>query len=136
MEDSPQQLGDFIDNVLAKTIPPRLTLLVGLIFYIMTKEILSVIFESQCAGHSVLATETDESVIPYTSCFLNGPGMVNTKLQDICPQDLTEHLLLAVDQNVFLWILNQLDPANAKPIKCLPAPSSLRQPNPNTQNLT
>lgn len=86
--------------------------------------------------YSVLATETDEAVTPYTSCFLTGPNVVNTKLQDICPLDLSEHLLLAVDHNVFNWILNQLDPANAKPFHCLLAPTSSQMPTPNTQNLT
>jgi hypothetical protein len=86
--------------------------------------------------HSVLATESDEAVTTYESCFLTGANVVNTKLQDICPLDLSEHLLLAVDPNVFNWILKQLDPANTKPIHCLLAPTSSQMPTPNTQNLT
>jgi hypothetical protein len=67
---------------------------------------------------------------------LKGANVVNTKLQDICPLDLSEHLLLAVDHNVFNWILKQLDPANAKPIHCLLDPASSLILTSHTQNLT
>ncbi|CAK9786980.1 lipase class 2 [Cutaneotrichosporon oleaginosum] len=47
-----------------------------------------------------IATRTDELVIPPSSGHIEEPGVTNIWLQDKCPTDLSEHILLAVDPNV------------------------------------
>jgi pimeloyl-ACP methyl ester carboxylesterase len=74
-------------------------------------------------GHtySVLATQTDEFLTPYTTVFLakdSSASVVNDTLQDICGSDLSEHISMDYSKNVVQWTLNQLDPSHAKPIRC------------------
>jgi triacylglycerol esterase/lipase EstA (alpha/beta hydrolase family) len=42
--------------------------------------------------YTVIETEDDEVVTPYTSAFLSGPAVTNVTLQDQCPDDHADHL--------------------------------------------
>ncbi|MET7322378.1 alpha/beta fold hydrolase [Streptomyces sp. NPDC005549] len=69
--------------------------------------------------YTVLATKYDEVVTPYRSQFLDGPGVRNVLLQDLCPLDLSEHLAIGLsDRIAFHEVTNALDPAHATPTTC------------------
>ena len=67
--------------------------------------------------HTNIVTRYDELVIPHTSGLMRDGG-TNIVLQDVCPNDLSEHALLAVDPVVTQLIVNALDPASAAPVRC------------------
>ncbi|KOG11763.1 esterase/lipase family protein [Streptomyces viridochromogenes] len=71
--------------------------------------------------YTVIATRYDEAVTPYRNQFLKaGPRakVRNITLQDICPQDLSEHISIAYDSNALQIVLNALDPAHARSVHC------------------
>jgi pimeloyl-ACP methyl ester carboxylesterase len=80
--------------------------------------------------YTTIVTRFDEVVTPYTNQFLTaGPGATvrNILIQEICPQDISEHISLAWDSNAFQLIFNALDPAHAEPVNCrLSAPPHRR----------
>jgi triacylglycerol lipase len=67
--------------------------------------------------HTNIMTKTDELVTPYTSGVMRDGG-TNIVLQDVCPHDLSEHIVVAFDPNVLQLIQNALDPDHAKPVTC------------------
>ncbi|MFF8033449.1 MULTISPECIES: esterase/lipase family protein [unclassified Streptomyces] len=72
--------------------------------------------------YTVIATRYDEVVTPHTSGYLNGPGVRNVLLQDLCPVDLSEHLAIGLlDRIAFHEVANALDPAHAEPTTCASA---------------
>ncbi|EGX57042.1 secreted lipase [Streptomyces zinciresistens K42] len=69
--------------------------------------------------YTVIATQYDEVVTPYRTQFLTGPGVKNVLLQDLCPVDLSEHVLIGLtDRIAFHEVANALDPARATPTTC------------------
>ncbi|KOG88573.1 lipase, partial [Streptomyces varsoviensis] len=69
--------------------------------------------------YTVIASKYDEVVTPYRSQFLNGPGVHNVLLQDLCPVDLSEHVAIGLaDRLAFHETANALDPAHATPTTC------------------
>ncbi|MEU1401438.1 alpha/beta fold hydrolase [Streptomyces sp. NPDC005728] len=71
--------------------------------------------------YTVIATRYDEVVTPYTHQFLTaGPGATvkNITIQEVCPQDKSEHLSIAYDSNALQLVGNALDPAHAQPVQC------------------
>ena len=67
--------------------------------------------------HTNVVTRYDELIQPYTSGLMRDGG-VNVVLQDICPLNISEHLLVAFDPVVVQLILNALDPKDAKRVTC------------------
>jgi triacylglycerol lipase len=63
-----------------------------------------------------IVTVYDELVVPYWSGI--EPGMRNYVLQNVCPQDGSEHGQIAASPNAARLVLNELDPANAEPVRC------------------
>ena len=47
--------------------------------------------------YTVIETEDDEVVTPYSSAFLSGPAVTNVTLQDQCPDDHADHLAMPYD---------------------------------------
>ncbi|MEA2670843.1 MAG: triacylglycerol lipase [Chloroflexota bacterium] len=70
-----------------------------------------------------LMTRYDQAVVPYTSGVLDAPGVTNIVVQDQCPKDSPEHGSMASDPVVARDVLNALDPAHARPVRCGPAPA-------------
>ncbi|NKI43424.1 alpha/beta fold hydrolase [Streptomyces sp. LD120] len=69
--------------------------------------------------YTVIATQYDEVVTPWRTQFLDGPGVRNIRLQDLCAVDLSEHVLAGTtDKVVFHEVANALDPAHATPTTC------------------
>ena len=68
--------------------------------------------------YTTIPSKNDELVVPYTSGILNAPNVTNEVLQDVCPNDISEHLFEAVDPVVAQLVLNALDPAHPKPVSC------------------
>lgn len=66
-----------------------------------------------------IATKYDELVQPYTSGLLDAPNVKNVVLQDVCPQDLSEHLAVAYSPNVAQLVLNALAPDRARKVSCV-----------------
>ncbi|KAF9583212.1 hypothetical protein BGW38_010012 [Lunasporangiospora selenospora] len=69
--------------------------------------------------HSYIATKYDEVITPYTSTFVHKSGVTNALVQDLCMFSIPEHLLMITSKVVLRWVLNQLDPVNAKTANCL-----------------
>ncbi|MBM7171284.1 alpha/beta fold hydrolase [Streptomyces sp. G44] len=70
--------------------------------------------------YTVIATKYDEVVTPYRSQFLDGPGVRNVTVQDLCPVDVSEHVAVGVlDRVAHHEVANALDPAHATPSTCL-----------------
>jgi triacylglycerol esterase/lipase EstA (alpha/beta hydrolase family) len=70
--------------------------------------------------YTVIETEYDEVVTPFTSAFLTGPAVTNIDLQQQCPLDLSEHLATPFDHIALRDVLNALDPRRAKAPECGP----------------
>lgn len=71
-----------------------------------------------------VATRLDEVVTPYTQAFIKaGPGasVRNITLQDVCLIDLTDHLGIVYDTNVYQIVLNALEPGDQRPVACRPS---------------
>ena len=69
--------------------------------------------------YTVVQTKRDETVVPYTSAFLDGPKsqVTNILLQRACRQNAASHASVAFDPVVVQWILNALErngPANPR----------------------
>jgi triacylglycerol esterase/lipase EstA (alpha/beta hydrolase family) len=69
--------------------------------------------------YTVIESEDDEVVTPYTNAFLTGSGVTNITLQNQCPLDATDHLEIAADPVALADVLNALDPAAPVPVPCL-----------------
>jgi hypothetical protein len=72
--------------------------------------------------YTTIPTRNDELVQPYTSGILNAPNVTNHVLQDVCPNDLSEHAAEAYDPVVAQLIFNALDPAHVQPVSCAGLP--------------
>jgi len=72
--------------------------------------------------YTVIQTRYDEVVTPYTSAFLDGPGVRNVLLQDGCPINTTDHLGVTFDSRAEQYVLNALDPEHAAEPPCVPSP--------------
>ncbi|MEU6174681.1 alpha/beta fold hydrolase [Streptantibioticus parmotrematis] len=72
--------------------------------------------------YTVIATQYDEVVTPYTSEYLSGPDVHNVLLQDLCPVDLSEHVAIGLtDRVAYHEVANALDPAHATQTTCASA---------------
>ncbi|TXJ71504.1 alpha/beta fold hydrolase [Streptomyces lavendulae] len=72
--------------------------------------------------YTVIATQYDEVATPWRSQYLSGSDVHNVLLQDLCPLDLSEHVLAGLsDRIVFHEAANALDPAHATPTTCASA---------------
>jgi len=71
-------------------------------------------------SYAVITTRYDQLVSEAQSRLERVPGSTvdHVTIQDVCPQDLSDHVSLAYSRNVAQVILNQLDPADARPIQC------------------
>ena len=72
-------------------------------------------------SYTNIATKFDEVVTPYRQAFITaGPGATvkNITLQDVCSVDLTDHLGIIYDTNVYQLVLNALEPGDQRPIAC------------------
>jgi triacylglycerol esterase/lipase EstA (alpha/beta hydrolase family) len=70
--------------------------------------------------YTVIESEYDEVVTPYSSAFLSGPDVTNITLQDQCPLDFGEHLSMPYDHIADTDVLNALDPAHPQTPACTP----------------
>lgn len=69
-----------------------------------------------------IVTSHDEFVVPYSSGIVQGQNITNHIVQDYCPGDLTDHLLLPYDKVVAQLVLNALDPTAAERPTCTSTP--------------
>lgn len=69
--------------------------------------------------YTMVLTQYDELVIPYTSGLLAAENATNFVLQQECATDLSEHGAVAYDPVAGRLVLNALDPASAAPVPCL-----------------
>jgi len=66
--------------------------------------------------YTTVMTKYDELVVPWSSGYLEGAH--NYVLQDVCPNDISEHGAVAVDPVAAQITFNALDPGHARPIAC------------------
>ncbi len=71
-------------------------------------------------NYTVIESDNDEVVTPYTSAFLSGPNVTNILLQKQCSLDQGEHLSMAYDHIADADVLTALDPANPQHPSCTP----------------
>jgi triacylglycerol esterase/lipase EstA (alpha/beta hydrolase family) len=71
-------------------------------------------------SYTVIESQNDEVVTPYTSAFLFDPGVTNILLQTQCPLDQGEHLSMPYDHIADTDVLNALDPSANFPTVCTP----------------
>jgi triacylglycerol esterase/lipase EstA (alpha/beta hydrolase family) len=69
-------------------------------------------------NYTVIATRNDQIVTPFTSGFLDGPGVDNITLQDVCAGDTTEHVGMSFNDAVLTLTLNALDPRTPREVTC------------------
>lgn len=72
--------------------------------------------------YTTIMSRYDELVVPYTSGVIDEPGATNYVIQDVCPNDVSEHAGPAFDPVVARLVFNALDPGNAKPVSCAGLP--------------
>jgi hypothetical protein len=72
--------------------------------------------------YTTIPTTHDELVVPYTSGILRASNVTNRVLQQVCPDDLSEHLAEAFDPVVAQLVFDALDPSHSKPISCAGLP--------------
>ncbi|NQE85874.1 esterase/lipase family protein [Nocardia terpenica] len=71
--------------------------------------------------YTVIATDTDEFATPHSTSLLPpGPNVDNIVLQNVCPGDLSEHMLITSDPVAIRLVRNALDPAHAVTPTCAP----------------
>jgi triacylglycerol esterase/lipase EstA (alpha/beta hydrolase family) len=70
--------------------------------------------------YTVIETQGDQVVTPYTSAFLSGPQVTNIDLQQQCLLDASEHLATPFDHIALRDVLNALDPTDARRPVCSP----------------
>jgi len=70
--------------------------------------------------YTVIESEYDEVVTPYTSAFLQGRKGTNITLQRQCSLDLGEHLSMAYDHIADADVLTALDPKHPITPECTP----------------
>jgi triacylglycerol esterase/lipase EstA (alpha/beta hydrolase family) len=77
-----------------------------------------------CAGdpvkYTMIETNGDQIVTPYTNAFLK--GATNIEVNKVCPLELSEHLGMAYSQNVAQLTLKALDPTVTKNVCVLALP--------------
>jgi triacylglycerol lipase len=71
--------------------------------------------------YTTIMTRYDELVVPYTSGTLPPPA-TNIVLQNVCPNDIDDHVAEAFDPVVAQLIFNALDPAHAQAVSCAGLP--------------
>lgn len=60
-------------------------------------------------SYTQITTRYDEVVVPHTSGFLApGPRTTNLTIQDACPLDLAEHVLVPTSSTAIAWTLDAL----------------------------
>ena len=68
--------------------------------------------------YTVIETEDDEVVTPYTSAFLSGPAVTDVTLQDQCPADHADHLAMPYDSAALQDVVQALDGATSFSVDC------------------
>ncbi|GAB3416860.1 esterase/lipase family protein [Flindersiella endophytica] len=71
--------------------------------------------------YTTIVSRYDEVVTPYTNQFLTaGPGarVTNVLLQDVCANEVSEHVAVAYDPVAMRLVRNALDPAHARKPDC------------------
>ena len=68
-------------------------------------------------AYTQIVTEYDE-ILPYEGGLIHEPGATNHILQDLCPQDYSDHLSINSDPVAARLVLNALDPAHSVPVEC------------------
>jgi triacylglycerol esterase/lipase EstA (alpha/beta hydrolase family) len=68
--------------------------------------------------YTVIETEDDEVVTPYSSAFLSGPAVTNVTLQDQCPDDHSDHLAMPYDGAALQDAVQALDDDPSFSVDC------------------
>ncbi len=69
-------------------------------------------------AYTVIATERDRLVTPLESAFLDGPGVTNLTVQQLCSGRPVDHDTILFDPVVHHLVLNALNPPTARPPNC------------------
>jgi len=70
--------------------------------------------------YTVIESQNDEVVTPYTSAFMSGKRVTNILLQQQCALDQGEHLSMPYDHIADADVLNALDPKHPVSPSCTP----------------
>jgi triacylglycerol esterase/lipase EstA (alpha/beta hydrolase family) len=70
--------------------------------------------------YTVIASQYDGIVTPYTNGYLSGANVTNINVQHGCFLDFVEHIAIPYDRRALAHVLNALDPAHPRWIPCVP----------------
>jgi Lipase (class 2). len=68
-------------------------------------------------SYTFIGTRYDKNVLPYTSPFIQEPGVKNITLQDVCKANTSNHYNLPYDPTVFQLVVHELTDSNT-PVSC------------------
>jgi triacylglycerol esterase/lipase EstA (alpha/beta hydrolase family) len=68
--------------------------------------------------YTVIETENDEVVTPYTSAFLSGPAVTNVTLQNHCSDDHADHAAMPYDSAALQDVVQALHGATSFSVVC------------------
>lgn len=68
--------------------------------------------------YTLIATEHDELVVPYTNGLVTAPNVTDLVVQEQCPLDASDHISIVADPVTGQDVLNALDPAHRRPVPC------------------
>jgi triacylglycerol lipase len=68
--------------------------------------------------YTLIATEHDELVVPYTNGLVTAPNVTDIVVQNQCPLDASDHLAIVADPVTGQDVLNALDPAHRHRVPC------------------
>jgi pimeloyl-ACP methyl ester carboxylesterase len=71
-------------------------------------------------SYTVIESQNDEVVTPYTSAFMSGRRVTNILLQSQCALDQGEHLSMPYDHIADADVLDALDPKHPVVVACTP----------------
>lgn len=119
---APSNHGTTVDGVVAlASLIPGASLLVGAVCPACEQQFIPSSFlaalnsggeTNPAVTYTVITTEHDEVVTPYTSAFLaTAPNVTNETVQQFCPIDLSEHLAISYDPVATQLVLHALNPS-------------------------
>jgi triacylglycerol lipase len=68
--------------------------------------------------YTLIATEHDELVVPYTNGLVTAPNVTDIVVQNQCPLDASDHISIVADPVTGQDVLNALDPSHPRPVPC------------------
>jgi hypothetical protein len=70
--------------------------------------------------YTLIVTQFDELVTPYTNGLVDAPNVTDIVVQSQCPLDFSDHIAIVADPVAAADVLNALDPGHPRAVPCVP----------------